>query len=250
MSTPKAHEFAWRQRTLAVALLAILGALAFSAGAETSASSIPHGEPVPAALPASHNTHWVLGGAPFTGRWGFTGDTSTIPPNHHRPYGGDWAVDFYQVPFTHGHFRVTHSAGLARWGRVVANRPACADPAVDGGRVYRIDVHDSTGRRGQYIISHVWPHDQFGQPFTLPVNTTLGDGAFLGQTYRFAYSSCYRVRTDAGVHWHLEMSNMGAAIPTHNACYFPTHSLGATVQQGAALGAIGSNAIGTNQPCW
>lgn len=177
--------------------------------------------------------------------------SGTTPPTHHRPYGGDWGLDFYAVPWTAGRFWTTHSAGLSKYGKIAANFSACLSPGDSAGLAYKIDIYDSTGKRGRYIQAHVNPFDSFGSPYMLPIGTTLGNGALLGHTYQFAYSGCYQVMTTAGVHWHLEMSNLGGVpTPSHRACWWPTYSLGGSVSYTSALGAIGSNATSYDQPCW
>lgn len=107
-----------------------------------------------------------------------------------------------------------------------------------------IELRDSNfGFRGLVVYAHV--QDTYGTVwYRLQPGQRLTNGAGIGWTERWAYSDCYEVWDNAGVHWHLE-----AYQPVHYSCWYP-YQTGAALVQGAVLGAVGSNAARPKSSCW
>lgn len=196
---------------------------------------------------AGHFTHWMMPGAPWSGQWSLT----EHPSYHHRPYGGDWAVDYYQVPGTQGRFYISSSAGYSSYGIIEARGPACTNPNLWAGEYYQIGVYDSVlGRRGWYLVAHFSPYAPSDpwNPWYWTVGATIYSGSTLGWTEYWGggqgVGSCYVVNYLTSNHWHIEMQQ-----PTHYACFFP-YTSGQWLNAATTLGAVGSNATGYSAPCW
>jgi hypothetical protein len=190
---------------------------------------------------ASHFTHWILIRAPFSGYWDRFGIAH--PSYHQTHFGGDWGVDFYQLPGTGGTFFIANSNGLSSYG-VVGSRGGTCRQGLWAGYAYRFDLYDSTGYRGWYLTAHVSETNGMGQSYLLQPGSYMYNGNFIGWTAQYPNSDCYQVDTASGVHWHIE-----AYQPSHYACYFP-YSSGTYLSAGQDMGAVGSNATYAKAPCW
>jgi hypothetical protein len=135
-------------------------------------------------------------GMPFDGvidRWG-----GASPWNHHRVVGGNWSADLYAPSGTPVAFHERTGAV----GRVAAMGSSCrasSDPTYGGWQI-QIDLSDATSGAslGTVFFLHV------GNP-SVKVGQTVRDGATLGSTYQWPYTSCYQVSNDGGTHVHFEV---------------------------------------------
>ena len=202
---------------------------------------------------SGHFTNWLNLQAPYAGYWNKTicpdpGDPYTpqcaAPQNHHRPWAGDWATDFYQTPGAAGSFRIANSNGGTAYGYLPSPPGSSCSGSTWAGYAYKFSVYDGTGQRGWYLLAHVSGSNGIDPEYVLGQYTTVYNGTFVGYTAFWGTSTCYNVTTFGGVHWHVEMSQ-----PTHYACWKPW-SPGSSLGVTDMLGAVGSNALSAGASCW
>lgn len=186
---------------------------------------------------------WVGVGTPYSGHWDRFGFAH--PSSHHRPWGGEWATDFYAPPGTPGAFYSSTASGAA-WGLVARLGGSCGNAQYWAGYVVIVDVHDDSGRRGWVAYAHV--QDTWGGTWYRPgVGQLLTNGSGLGWTDRWPTSPCYQVTNDAGVHWHLELWQVKGNPPTYS-CYEP-YTSGQYLLQNSPFGRIGTTVSAERSPC-
>jgi hypothetical protein len=202
---------------------------------------------------ASHFTNWLTIQAPFDGYWNKTicsdpmdpySPQCAAPEEHHKPWGGDWATDYYQTPGAAGSFRIANSAGDTAYGYLPYPAGSSCGGSTWAGYAYNISVYDGSGYRGFLVLAHVSGSNGIGGEYVIPQYSTLYNGNFVGYTTCWGTSTCYNVTTFSGVHWHVEMGQ-----PTHYACWAPW-SPDAHLGVSDMLGAIGSNATLWPYKCW
>ncbi len=216
---------------------------------------------------SSHSESFVIPGMPFDGSWGYrsaatcpNGDpanvSTTVPPTHHHPGGGEFGVDYYGCPGTIGRFYSWNTGSPdPTWGKVLERKGSCLIPNEYKGHHYRIGLYNPQGERGEYRALHVadvgYADGQIwgglNPPFVLSVNQTLNYGSLMGWTARFgAATGCYDVDNDWGAHWHLEMANtIGSG---HYACFY-SRPAGSPLWGADWFGIAGANASQPNQAC-
>ncbi|MEH0934028.1 hypothetical protein [Micromonospora psammae] len=174
---------------------------------------------------------------PFSGWWDRYGVAGAS--YHHRPYGGDWAVDMYRAP---GETVSTRAWPVSQQGavsyRIADVRLACRSGVyADGGYVVTVEFHYG----GHYVGWAKYAHLANVQ---VGAGQWVSHGAVLGYTDRFRYSSCYNVSNNDGVHVHFE-----AYSNSNYACYI-NRPAGAWVDYWGVIGRIGSGyAYGFGKPC-
>jgi hypothetical protein len=189
---------------------------------------------------------WVKGNAPFAGKWGLANNSDTTPAGaHHRIFcrpsksdtyskyqscstanvgPGDWAVDFYGAAKTDVIYNATVSSKGTLTAQVWAIMPSCTKS--DGGSTVIVDVYVNGSREGFISYTHL-------DAVSVSPGKWINPGQKLGKLKKWAQSDCYNVRTDAGVHTHIEMFNVNKY-----ACYY-SYKLGDTVSTSLPLGQIG-----------
>ena len=150
---------------------------------------------------------------PFSGAWdrfGLTHPTDTT----HALIWGDWSVDAYRQPGSTVRVRaypVSRQGAVAY--RIAAKQRACkTNNYADGGDAVKVEFHYG----GHYVGFAWYLHLANVQ---VAVGQWVPHAAVLGYTAAFnygAWSDCYQVTGDDGVHVHFELySNR------HYACYIP-----------------------------
>ncbi len=190
---------------------------------------------------ANHYTNWMNIWAPFSGIWNPFDDDDVDPENHHTPWGGDWATDYYKTPGNTGYLGVTNSNSGTAYGYIYdgGNDQSSCDEWWDwAGYAITIQIYDDYLNRGWLVYAHVDATDSLNSSYFVPEETQLYPWYFVGRTKQWTNSDCWQVTTSSGVHWHVEMNNSG----THNACYSYEQQVNLSLTTGDTLGAVGSNA--------
>lgn len=176
---------------------------------------------------ASHSESYVFPGAPYNGTWNL--NNNAPPSSHHRPWGGHWATDYYQVQFTQGILWLATNRGTPV--AIMSDRTnSCSNPNDYAGEAYRFDPYNAGGNRGFIEYAHVSNWDPvYYQEYPISEQQQLGSGALVGWVAYWGLGSgvpagvdpedqCYAVYTDSGNHWHAEMGqSIGAG---HYSCYY------------------------------
>ncbi len=142
-------------------------------------------------------------GMPFSGKWGY--DASTHPSQHHISFGGNWSTDVYAPSGTKVHAHFLNPSGVLKLS-VESVGNTCAAPNV-AGKTVKVRVRIDGVNVGFVSYSHLETSISLGE---------ITNGAPLGKTKLWGYSSCYQVTGDAGTHVHLEAANNSA---TELSCY-------------------------------
>lgn len=172
-------------------------------------------------------------------RWGFSGDSSTVPPKHHVIYSNwgvrnDWSADIFAPPGRRivSPFAVTTSNGHSVRVHVAGSpRSGCRSGKIaDGG--YRVTLEARDKKTGAVIaradIMHVnRPQVSSGQ--------VIGKWTTIGYTARFRNNSCYQVTNDRGVHTHFE------AINRHRYSCYVRRSAGTVITESTRIGRVGDH---------
>lgn len=191
-------------------------------------------------------TNWINVWAPFNGTWNL-GDQAP-PENHAHPWGGDFATDYYKAPGNTGYFGISNSNSGNANGWIYANdggNSSCSGSAW-AGYSYKIQVYDDYQNRGWVLLAHVDATDSQGSTYFLPEQTVIDPWDFVGRTKFWTYNDpCWKVTTNAGVHWHVEMKN---AIANY-ACYSYAYESDKALTTSDTLGAVGSNATWSPPYC-
>ncbi len=190
-------------------------------------------------------TNWINVWAPFSGTWNL--GNNAPPESHHKPWGGDWSVDYYKTAGNTGYFGISNSNSGNANGWMYSGEGAatsCSGGYWAGYR-YKLHVYDDYDNRGWVVIAHVDATDSLGSSYFLPTATVINPWTFVGRTYWWDSSLCYQVTTNAGNHWHFEMKN---AID-NKACYSYSGQSNLSLSTSNTLGAVGSNATWTPPYC-
>ena len=170
---------------------------------------------------ASHSQSYVFPGAPYSGTWNL--GNNAPPSTHHRPWVGDWAVDYYQSPGVQGNFYAASNDGTA--SGIVTKGSSCLSPSDWAGWAYKFQVQNNSGNRGWYLLAHVsdyGPPNPLGPPYQLADNQTVTNGTLVGWTAYWGGGSgvgtCYQVNFASSNHFHVEMKNSTAV--GHTSCYY------------------------------
>ena len=161
------------------------------------------------------------------------------PPSHHCVYtnwgyGADFCMDVFAK--ASGKRIVTPFGSTTNTGHEVASTvvdvaPGCAsgDPA-DGGYRLTVEATDTaTGNvLGRAVLMHV------DQP-QVAAGQRVDGWTTLGFTSSFRSSSCYQVSTDAGIHVHVEFTNLHGY-----ACWYPM-SYDAELTELTRIGVVGAH---------
>lgn len=198
--------------------------------------------------PASaHSTsEWVKAYSPLIGSSKWALSAGTQPSVHHIVYSNwgylnDWSVDIYRGPGTRivSPFGSKASNGQPTRVRVVGLRSGCASGAIaDGG--YRMTLEVSNASTGVVLARSDIMHLANPQ---VSVGQTVGPWTTLGYSSRFRYSSCYQVRTDAGVHVHVEFINK------HRYSCYIQRANGAVIDENTVIGRVGVHYSGRRASC-
>lgn len=159
---------------------------------------------------AHSTTEYVRLWSPIVGASKWATTPGTEPATHHIVYSNwgymnDWPVDVFAPAGSRivSPFGSKASNGQATRVRVVGLRVGCASgSAADGG--YRMTLELSNAGTGVVLARADLMHVDRPQ---VGIGATVGPWTTLGYTSAFRYSSCYQVRTSAGVHVHLEIIN-------------------------------------------
>jgi hypothetical protein len=142
-------------------------------------------------------------------------------------YGpGDWSLDYYNASETPVMYNASASSGTLM-AQVWAIQPTCSGGGSVAGWTVFVDVYVSGSWEGWISYSHL---DQVG----VSAGQWISSGQLLGKLKRWSYrAGCWGVRTENGVHMHIEMYNK-----YKYACYLAFQS-GVYLSYPKALGVIG-----------
>lgn len=178
---------------------------------------------------------------PMSGYWDRFG--ASPPTSHHRPFGGDFAVDFHRNPGTDDTVRVraypASGSGSVRY-RIDDVRMACKSGVhADGGRAVKVGFFIGDTR-----VGHAWYVHLDRVPSTIKAGSWVSHAAVVGYISRFKETTCYDVSSNDGVHVHLEYySNR------HYACWI-SRPAGTWVDYWGAVAKVGGNYRPTSTgPC-
>jgi hypothetical protein len=193
---------------------------------QSSSSPPPQSPPPSQQSSSSLPAVWI--GSPIDGTWGKY--ESSLPANHHIPYGGDWSVDLVTGA---GNAVMLYAApqetSRAITAKVDSVRPACKSGVVsDGGHVVVVGIYEGGTRIGWAAYAHINPSVSTGQTISR-WGTNLGT---IG-TYRWddRPEGCW-----AGAHVHFEAYNQ-----RNYACYNRGYGLGSRVNRTNFIGFVGGD---------
>lgn len=194
-------------------------------------------------------------GAPFSGTWNLANyappySTDPYNPSHHTPWNGNWATDFYQVQFTQGILYMVSNDGTPQ-ATMFRRSNSCLDPNQYAGEAYEFNLSNSSGVRGKLVYAHVSNWDPVNyQEYPIIQGQVLGNGALVGWVaywgVGYGVGECYKVYTDEGNHFHVEMGN--SALVGHLSCYYP-YVPSAYRYAGDYLGIAGANTTSEPETC-
>jgi hypothetical protein len=208
---------------------------------------------LPATIAWSAST-WVEIRAPFTGywdEWGYSPPCCHLNPSTPAS-GGDWATDYYQMPYTTGYWYAYSSSSANPFvtAQVVLRGNTCplqASSWTYAGLKYRIEVTNDSGDLGWFEYDHVDPD---GGYYFILQGSYVTNGMKIGRTYLWnggvKLPGCWEVINDDGVHWHIVGLNHG----TTYSCYPPHPTAALLSKQTNLIGVVGSNATGRGASCW
>jgi len=199
----------------------------------------PTGSLFIAEVEASDTSITVL--MPFEGKWASKKEKVTPPyrdddndshPSLHNPNVADWGTDLY---------------GNNREVKINIDDPK----NIYKLRIIQVTNNDcKAGKRVRVGIKNDADKDvgwvQYEHLDTnITVSTSIKNHDVLGKTKNWGYSSCFRVRTNEGVHAHVVMRNM----VSNYSCYIDYPYAGIVLTESDALGIIGSVNDGPQQSC-
>ncbi len=114
---------------------------------------------------------------------------------------GQWATDFYNAAGQFVRYDAVAQGGPLS-AKVWAIVPTCAGGASVAGWTVFVDVYVGSSWEGWVSYSHLENVGLYVYP-----GLTIQPGRALGTLKRWAYSTCWQVSSDAGVHTHIEMWN-------------------------------------------
>lgn len=197
----------------------------------------PPPPPPPPAGGSSSTPVWI--GAPYAGYWPGSPLPNDARPGTHLPvFGGDWAMDYYQVAGTAVRVYVAPKDGAvggAITTKVISLGPTCAPGHGSAGYNVKVGVYDRGTQVGWVSYAHVQP--VAGLANGSSVNRWGGQ---IGTVGAYSYSQCYQVNNASGQHVHFEAYNQ-----KNYSCYrsLSNHaSIKATEYMGYLGGAFGRGA--------
>ena len=211
-----------RIKLLLCSILALLSALLLSVSSANAASR---------AAAAANPAVWV--GSPLSATWP-TG--TSLPSQHHRPYGGDWSADLQSVSANAPVvlYAAPQVSSVAIRAVVETVRPACASGVISqGGHRVTVAFYTGSTKIGTATYAHINPSVAQGA-------TISRWGTTLGTVGTYTTSSCWD-----GRHVHFEMySQLNYAC--YNRGWTPGQRMSPTNFVGYTGGAFAS---GIRQPC-
>lgn len=173
------------------------------------------------------NTESASIGMPYGGKW-----SSFVHPSSHPNYSADWATDVYAPPDTEAKLTVNNASGDATY--TVSN---VDDTSCGAGKRVRVNVRIDNTNVGWVQYEHL--------DTSLENGDSLQPGSILGKTKNWGNLPCYQVTNDKGVHLHVGMKN----AQDNHSCYVDHEDQGKSLNEGTALGVIGSSNTNKQQAC-
>lgn len=210
-----------------------------------SASTVVGTEVLPASDSAEASTPTATVGMPFTGKWAYNqnvnpdgngnynDNTSSHPSVHHRYYG-DWATDLYEAAGSPVKLHVSSNDGPVTFSfNKLHDSCSSVGPNIAGhGIVLNVLVNGAAV--GSIDYEHL-------DDIPSSITTFTNDMTIGTITNESLSSTCYSAR-----HTHIELKN---SDPNTYSCWADHGNPGNTVNEGEAIGILGSNNSGAQQKC-
>lgn len=171
---------------------------------------------------AAAPTEGVQLGMPFSDRW----TINETPATHHRPGGGDWAIDLFGTPGTAVQVQLANPSGQLSLN-VESRWTSCGGAAGTGVKIrVRVDGQDV----GWISYAHLDQAVGIGP---------IANGSVIGRTKLWGWcDGSWEVSQSAGVHTHFEARN------TQEYSCWTQYQVGARLALGAQIGQLGAPSVG------